>query len=169
MAENINRLYLVRHAEAEHGHPGQTDHQRALTAKGESVARNLGAFMNSQQFRPDIALISSSLRTCSTFDLMIDGGMARPDRVNHRDDLYLCGMDDLAEAISMIDDTCHQALIINHNPDISQLASWLCRSRHQETHFNDFAPGNMAVIEGGSWSGLRSGWGTLVHFIQAAS
>lgn len=171
--EYINRLYLLRHAEAGWPQNGQNDHQRPLTDHGQQVARKVGAFMAQQEIQPDCVWISSACRTQETFDHMLAGGMARPAYVTVSDSLYLCGRDGLVDFIEE-HGTQHRAiLIVNHNPDVPNLAEWLCRSSarpalhgaNMVNPFYDFSPGSLAIIDGGRWDQLSAGWGRLVSVI----
>ena len=169
---SMNRLYLLRHAEAAWPENGGTDHQRTLTAHGISTAHQVGTLFQDRGWHPDLALVSSARRTQETFDHLVQGGLPRPNQVDIRDNLYLCGRDELANSLQNISGDTNQVLMINHNPDLPNLVEWLCRHHHQpqpvllKEVLSDFTPGSLAVIEGGAWADIALGWGQLVDVVK---
>ena len=54
------RLVVMRHAKAEQG--GRTDFERVLTGRGHADAAEAGAWLATQGFAPDHALVSAAAR-----------------------------------------------------------------------------------------------------------
>lgn len=115
----IRELFLLRHAKAEPGHPGQSDFERALAPKGHSAARALGAYLREQELRPDLVLASSARRTMETWeDLQLGDGAAR----RGEDELYLATASQLLARLRNLGDEPRCVLLIGHNPGLEDLS-----------------------------------------------
>ncbi|MGE9268083.1 MAG: SixA phosphatase family protein [Verrucomicrobiales bacterium] len=115
-------LLLVRHGKAEdHGHPGG-DGARALTEKGWSQARRVGAFLKVQDWLPDLVLSSPLVRARETAEgLCAAAGIDGPVI----ESWLACGMraeEALAE-LAAYRETCARVCLVGHEPDFSALAS----------------------------------------------
>lgn len=143
----MKTLYLLRHAHAQSAEPRMDDHDRALSPRGETEARNAGAFMKEQGLVPDAMLCSSSARTKDTarivFEVMFDGGRvpvaATVDRA-----LYLATPRGILEEIAGADDRHDRLLVIGHNPGMEDLAEALAGASGQV--IGKFPPSALAVF-----------------------
>jgi len=168
----MNRLYLLRHAEAGWQDTGHNDHQRSLTNHGQMTATKIGQLFQTRSFLPEHALVSSALRTCQTFKKMLEGGMPLPKKIDIEDALYLCGRDGLVNALRDLNTPARQILVVNHNPDLPNLVEFLCRHHHQpqpdlmKQILSDFSPGSLAIVDGGAWNDIALGWGQLVEVVK---
>ena len=76
----MDRLILFRHAKAESDAPSGDDFDRALSARGRREAKAMGEQLAALGLRPDLALVSPSLRTRETWQIAaeaVSGGEAR--------------------------------------------------------------------------------------------
>ena len=117
----IRQLILMRHGQASNGAP--SDRERELTAIGKTqvteVAQQLVAL---KDWRPQVALVSDALRTQQTWQ-MVQPKFDLEMRVSP--ELYLGGHQSLMVALSAVDNAVGTALVIGHNPGLSEIASQL--------------------------------------------
>jgi len=142
----MKTLYLLRHAHAEQPTSATLDdHERALSARGELEAENLGHFMKDQRLFPDGVFCSTSVRTKDTLRLAcrtlgIEKIVTRFDRA-----LYLAEPDIIRDEIEAADDRFQSLMIVGHNPGLEDLAEKLARHGGQE--IGKFPPCTLAVFD----------------------
>lgn len=116
----MQRLILMRHAEAERAAGSGRDRDRALSARGRLDAAAMGRTLAARGLRPDLALVSPAARTLQTWDLLHD---AFGD-VQIRDDeaLYNGGADTLRRLVEAAEDEAGCLMLVAHNPGVHVLA-----------------------------------------------
>ncbi len=116
----MQRLILMRHAEAERAAGSGRDRDRVLSARGRSDAAAMGRALAARGLRPDLALVSPAARTRQTWDLLHD---AFGD-VQIRDDegLFNGGADTLRRLIEAAEDDAGCLMLVAHNPGVHVLA-----------------------------------------------
>ncbi len=116
-------LYLMRHAEAEPQDFG-TDHARKLTKHGERQATSVGQQLLANAAKPSTIMVSNATRTTQTTQLILPqlwpDGNKLPHIAYHLA-LYNCNVSALMAAIDSIPDATAEAMIIGHNPAISDV------------------------------------------------
>lgn len=145
----MQRLILMRHAEAERSSGSGGDRERALSAAGRKDALNMGQALAARGFRPELALVSPAVRTRQTWDLVHE---ALGD-VEIRDPelLYNGSADALRRMIDAVEDEAGCLLIVAHNPGVHLLAvDYLIESAASpallERMSGGFPPGAAAVF-----------------------
>jgi phosphohistidine phosphatase SixA len=119
-------LYLLRHAHA--GDPeGWTgdDAARPLSAKGEGQADRLGAFLAGVGFRPDAIASSPKIRARQTAEI-VAGHLGVEVRLEER----LAGAFEATAVDAILADLGGpvRPMLVGHDPDFSELLSWLARA-----------------------------------------
>ncbi len=116
----MQRLILMRHAEAERAAGSGRDRDRVLSARGQADAAAMGRALASRGMRPDLAVVSPAARTRQTWDLLHD---AFGD-VQVRDDepLYNGGSDILRHYVEAGEDEAGCLMVVAHNPGVHLLA-----------------------------------------------
>lgn len=116
----MQRLILMRHAEAERAAGSGRDRDRALSARGRLDAAAMGRALAARGMRPDLALVSPAARTRQTWDLLHD---AFGD-VQLRDDdsLYNGGAATLRRLVEAAEDEAGCLMVVAHNPGVHLLA-----------------------------------------------
>ena len=116
----MQRLILMRHAEAERAAGSGRDRDRPLSARGRTDAAGMGRALAARGLRPDLALVSPAGRTRQTWDLLHD---AFGD-VQIRDDeaLYNGGADTLRRLVEEAEDDAGCLMVVAHNPGVHLLA-----------------------------------------------
>ncbi|WP_191558686.1 SixA phosphatase family protein [Brevundimonas aurantiaca] len=116
----MHRLILMRHAQAEPNSPSGGDEARPLSAVGRNEALLMGRALAERGLKPDLALVSSAVRTRQTWEQMHD---AFGD-VEVRDEprLYNAPADVLRGFVEASEEEAGCLLVLAHNPGVHVLA-----------------------------------------------
>lgn len=116
----MQRLILMRHAEAERAAGSGRDRDRALSARGRADATAMGRALAARGMRPDLALVSPAVRTRQTWDLLHD---AFGDvQVREDEPLYNGGAGILRGFVEAAEDEAGCLMVVAHNPGVHLLA-----------------------------------------------
>lgn len=116
----MQRLILMRHAEAERAAGSGRDRDRMLSARGRQDAAAMGRALASRGMRPDLALVSPAVRTRQTWDLLHD---AFGDvQVREDEPLYNGGSEALRRFVQAREDEAGCLMVVAHNPGVHLLA-----------------------------------------------
>ena len=121
----MKHLLLLRHAEAEQSPPGLGDSDRMLTERGHSEAREAAASIAATALSIDIVLASPARRTRDTITIVAARLGLPASSIEYEPRLYLGSPDALLQALRLIRPDAHTALLVGHNPGISELAQQL--------------------------------------------
>lgn len=116
----MQRLILMRHAEAQRAANSGNDRDRALSVRGKADAGAMGRTLASKGLRPDLALVSTAVRTRQTWDLAHEA-FGDVD-VRELDALYNADARTLRRAVEAVDDEAGCLLLLAHNPGVHELA-----------------------------------------------
>lgn len=116
----MQRLILMRHAEAERASPSGDDRDRVLSARGRADAMQMGRTLAGKGLRPDLALVSAAARTRQTWDLAHEA-FGDVD-LREQDALYNAGAETLRRAVEAVEDEAGCLMLVAHNPGIHLLA-----------------------------------------------
>jgi phosphohistidine phosphatase len=170
----MKRLYILRHAKAVPGEPGQDDHARPLTLRGLADAEAMARYMRKNSARPDRVLVSTSARTVQTADLVLRE-LEMPPRADYRDALYLASPGKILSLLQSAPAKAESILLVGHNPGLEELATLLAREpvRRKERERRDvleekFPTGALAVLDFdiARWRDIRPGEGKLADFVR---
>jgi phosphohistidine phosphatase len=169
----MKTLILMRHAKSDWSQDELSDFGRPLNKRGRRAASAMAAHLSGQGFVPDYALVSSSVRTRETWELMCEelGAAAPPHEL--RRDLYLARPRTILEAINGISEEHASAVILAHNPGIEQCAVLLAAADQDsagEAALSSlrakFPTGGAAIfrLADTPWAEVRFGSGKLLEF-----
>lgn len=119
----MKRLLLLRHAEAESAVGDSKDFDRALSERGRSEALEAAGCITRAAVTIDAALISPSLRTRQTLELV--ASTQQVGRRIYEAALYLGGAQILLQCLQRCDERFGTVMLVGHNPGISELAQHL--------------------------------------------
>jgi phosphohistidine phosphatase len=117
-------LFFVRHADA--GDPGKwvgDDSDRPLSDEGRRQATRLGSHLKALKVDPDAVIASPRIRAADTAKLL--GQLVGREVTT---DARLAGgleADGLGAVLRELDAEARQVLLVGHDPDFSDLVSWL--------------------------------------------
>ena len=126
----MKNLLLVRHG---HAAEGRDDHERRLTPHGERAAVRAGKNLAEAHCEPELALLSTAVRVTQTWE-HIQSQLSTDCRVEAQRSLYLADRDSIHTQLVSIPDSVECALVVAHNPGISQLARWLIAEGPSDPH-----------------------------------
>ena len=149
MPGRVRHLVLLRHAQAEH--TGVSDELRRLTGTGRRQAGAVGASLAAAGLVPDTVLVSSSVRTRETWDLVAQSLGDEPEpEVVVSDALYRARADDVLDLVHGVDGRSRTLLVVGHEPAMSATAAWLAgggSSTHLAQVQTGLPTGGYAVLE----------------------
>ena len=164
----MRHLFLFRHAEAV---PLSkfSDRERPLSAGGRQAATRVGAFLALTRQKIDLVLVSDAKRTQETWKLaQAEFGEAPEVRIEK--DLYNAERGDVMEELRDLPDSAQSAMIVGHNPAISEFASRFAGAGDRATLARlerGFPPSGLAIfnVDVDAWRNLRWDGGELTLFL----
>lgn len=115
----MQRLVLFRHAKAERTAPSGEDFDRALTARGLADAALMGRVLARAGLTPDLALVSSAVRTRQTWEAARQAFSTVETRLERQ--LYNASAAQLRRALEAVAPGVGTVVLVAHNPGVAQL------------------------------------------------
>jgi phosphohistidine phosphatase len=148
-------LLVLRHAKSDWPE-GVADHDRPLGKRGRRDAPRVGKWLARNDFVPDVVVCSTSQRTRETWELVAAKLPSTPD-VRFDERAYGASAQTLLYLARELPDECRTALLIAHNPGVSEFAG------------AGFPTAALAVLTfDGDWPDLAPGQAHLTTFITPA-
>jgi phosphohistidine phosphatase len=143
----MRTLILLRHAKAERANEAASDEARALTGRGRREAALACAAMEDAGLKPNLALVSSAVRTRETAE---HGLQNFKFETRVEDALYLAAPEGLWDAF--VASEAESVVIVAHNPGIGELCSILIHQAHDGSRtardfYRDFPTAAFAAFE----------------------
>ncbi len=166
----MKRLIVMRHATTAPTAPGG-DIERALTAEGHAEAERIGAWLAEQGHVPDTALCSTARRVRETWAGVEKGlGVSPPARFARV--VYAASARELRLEVSELEDRFATAMLVAHNPSVTQLTFDLTErvdAPGRERLRAGFRPATVAVLDvaGDAFADLADRGARLVDFVSA--
>ncbi|MBN1102670.1 MAG: histidine phosphatase family protein [Deltaproteobacteria bacterium] len=125
----MKTIYLVRHAKSSWKYPALEDFERPLSGRGRRSAPLMGTVLKKLKTAPHLMISSPANRAAMTAR-MIAGGIDYPlDRILYSEVLYMSDKKALLDVIKNMDDVVSRAMLIGHNPAITELAAYISDRR----------------------------------------
>ena len=126
--------------------------------------------MAGEDLVPDLALVSTALRTRETWHLLATA-LDDEVRAEHRDSLYLAAPATLLEEIRDVEEGVDRLMLVGHNPGMAELARGLAGEGGGGDMARlraSFPTGGLAVLTFGEerWISVGSRQGTLEQFVR---
>lgn len=135
----MKKLYLLRHADASRD-DSKGDFNRILTMKGIAEVKKLGTAIADKKPHCELVICSSAVRTRQTFETLTK--FFNYDKVIYAESMYNATLQDITANAKSIDDEIFSALMIGHNPSISEFANYL----RSDSHLVSFSTANLALF-----------------------
>src|SRR6187397_1050951 len=120
----MKQLLLLRHAKSSWDDLDLHDFDRPLAERGLKAAQLMGRELAARDWLPELALVSSALRTRDTWRLMAAELPVHP-RVAFAKALYAASAADILSQIRKTDGPIGCLVVIGHNPGLEDLATQL--------------------------------------------
>lgn len=161
------QLVVVRHAKSDWP-VGVPDRERPLAERGRRDAPVMGRRLRGLLTRIDVAVVSPAERTRATWELM--SGLVGPVGDRRVDDrVYHASGHELLDVATDLPDTVGTALLLGHEPGVSELVLTLADGSSPELVARvaaKFPTCAAAVLTlDGPWDQLRPGAGRLAAFL----
>jgi phosphohistidine phosphatase len=122
VSDTTRRLILLRHAKS--AWPDVPDRDRPLAKRGRRDAPRIGRWLHEHGYQPDVVVVSDAARTRQTWDLVAPGlGGSPAVRLEPR--AYAASALTLLYLVQELPERYRTALLIAHNPGLSELATSL--------------------------------------------
>ena len=118
-------LFLVRHAKSSWKEVGLADRERPLSGRGKRDAPRMGARLARRDARPELLVTSPAVRAVQTAEAMALALGRGPADVLVDEGIYDAGPEELMEVIRRFDDQVRHAMLVGHNPALTELANRL--------------------------------------------
>jgi phosphohistidine phosphatase len=174
--DTTRRLMLLRHAKSDW--PDVSDQARPLAKRGRRDAPAVGRWLRERGYLPDVVVCSTARRTRQTWELMAPELGGSPS-VTFEPRAYDASAQTLLDLARELPIQYRAALLIGHNPAISDLANSLAdRSADRSADADGpplppalrFPTAAVAVLEfTGDWPALTPGQARLLEFKSVSS
>ena len=156
----------MRHAKAETY--AASDHARELTARGRADACDAGAYLAAERVVPDYAIVSTAVRTRSTWtEVAIACGSAA--EAVYDEALYNGDVNRVLEALHVVPEEARTVMVVGHNPTAEYLAHVLDDGNGEATAVTQMLAGYptsaLTVLDVDvPWAQIAEGVGRVRHF-----
>ncbi len=122
----MRQLILIRHAKSSWDNPELSDFERPLNKRGEKDAPFMAKLLSEKNISPELIISSPAQRTKLTaLEFAQKFGYKEKDIVWDRN-LYLASAVKLLKIIQKLEDKIKCAIIVGHNPGLTDLQNYLC-------------------------------------------
>ncbi len=125
-------LYLLRHAKSAWDDTELPDYDRPLNKRGLRDAPMMGEVFKVQGVQPELVYCSPSKRTALTANIILPMLGVDQKRVEYVDELYETGLKSLLHILAETSNDIERAMIIGHNPGLTNLINFLCKAAQME-------------------------------------
>jgi phosphohistidine phosphatase len=119
----MKTLYLVRHAKSSWKYPNLDDFERPLNKRGRRNAPFMGEILKKLKIAPDLIISSPANRAATTARIIADTIDYPLEEIQYDETIYASSEYDLLQVIQQLDNGVNQAMLVSHNPAITDLAN----------------------------------------------
>jgi len=119
----MKTLYLVRHAKSSWKYPNLDDFERPLNKRGRRNAPFMGKILKTLKVTPDLVISSPANRAATTARIIADTINYPLEKIQYNETIYGSSEYDLIDVIQQVDNAINQAMLVSHNPAITDLAN----------------------------------------------
>ncbi len=173
-SDATRRLILLRHAKSDW--PDVPDRDRPLAKRGRRDAPRIGRWLHEHGYQPDVVVVSAATRTRQTWDLVAPELGGSP-AVHFEPRAYAASALTLLYLAQELPARYRTALLIAHNPGLSELATSLAAPPESDSATNNgprpavsLPTAAVAVFDfPGDWSSLTPGHARLISLTTPAN
>lgn len=128
----MKTLYLLRHAKSSWKDEGVEDIERPLKKRGHFQADLMSDHLSSLIPPPQFVLCSPADRARKTLDYFLEVWPMKKSSIFFAEELYLAQPKTLFKAVKAIKPSSDIAMIVGHNPGLTDFASKLLTSENED-------------------------------------
>ena len=121
----MKTIYLVRHAKSSWKYPDLDDFERPLNNRGRKNAPFVGTILKKLKVAPDLILSSPANRASMTARIIADKIGYPLEKIRYSENIYDFSANALMDAIKQLDNVVHKAMLVGHNPALTELANYI--------------------------------------------
>lgn len=157
----MKTLYLLRHAKSSWDDPELKDFERPLSDRGIGDVPIMAGRFKQSHLDPDCIISSPAIRAKSTASLFAKQiGFPRDDIISNPE-LYFAGTNMFLKAASLVDETCESAMLVGHNPAITDFVNSMADSDIDNIPTGGLVELSLPIE---NWADVQLGEATLVNF-----
>ena len=152
---------LVRHAKASRDDPSLRDFDRPLNTRGKKQAPWLGRRLEGSNVHPGVIISSPAKRAIATAETLAGGIQYPLEKIITEPALYESGASAILGVIKGIARNHERAVVVGHNPALSDLMSYLsCRE------LDELPAGGIVCLkfDVDSWEKIARGKGEILFY-----
>ncbi len=157
----MKTLLLLRHAKSSWKDASVKDFDRPLTQRGLKAAPAVGRLIRKRKLQPDLVLSSPAERARQTTELVLAGAGLKIE-VRHDERIYEATVARLLEVVTQIEDDANVAMLVGHNPGLSELFTALTG----ESESLPTAALACIELDVEKWNKVRAGTGRLEWLVK---
>ena len=157
----MKTLYLLRHAKSSWDDPELKDFERPLSDRGLQDAPIIGERFKQRGGVPGCIISSPAMRAKTTAKLIGEAIGFPVDDIASNPELYFAGTGMFLKAASLLDDDCDSAMLVGHNPAITEFANVMTNSDIDNIPTCGLVEISLDIDD---WSEIETGIGSLVEF-----
>jgi len=152
---------LLRHAKSSWDDPDLKDFERPLNERGINDIPNMVSRFQSRQSGLDSIVCSPAIRAKSTAHLWAKNVEFPLDDIISNPELYFAGTNMFLKAASLLDDDCESAMLIGHNPAITEFVNQMGGSDIENIPTCGLVELELQIDD---WSDIKLGDAKVVEF-----
>ncbi len=121
----MKTLLIVRHAKSSWKDSSMPDIDRPLNQRGKDDAPFMGTLLHDKKIKPDTIITSPAKRANTTAKLMAAKMNFDEVDICVLNEMYLADVNDLMDVVHSIDDNHNVAMIVGHNPGLTNLTNYI--------------------------------------------
>ncbi len=122
----MKTLIIVRHAKSDWTNPLQKDFDRTLNERGLMNAPMMGKRLASRKINVDLIVSSTAIRAAQTAELIANAIYYDTKKIKWLNKLYHASPATIESVIFELDDNISTAMIVCHNPGITNFVNSIC-------------------------------------------
>lgn len=157
----MKTLYLLRHAKSSWDDPELKDFERPLSKRGRTDVPAMGERFQQRGDALQCIISSPAVRAKTTAKLFADAIAYPQDEIASNPELYFAGSGMFLKAASLLDDSCSEAMLVGHNPAITDFANLMADAGIENIPTCGLVKMTLNIDD---WSDIEPGTATLVEF-----
>lgn len=157
----MKTLFLLRHAKSSWDDPDLKDFERPLSDRGNNDAPKMAKRFLKRHDSVACIICSPAMRAKTTARIFAGGIGYDKDDVVSNPELYFAGTNMFLKAASLVDETCETAMLVGHNPAITEFVNAMANSDIENIPTCGLVELQLNIDD---WADISLGEATLIDF-----